>query len=94
MVFVLKGYELTADVAFVSLTLFNIIRMPMTILPLLIVQFVQVRLFLDNLLRALKAIIACVAFSVSNRREFIVNSPSIRRQSVVNPSSIMTNFDL
>lgn len=50
MVFVLTGGDLTADVAFVSLTLFNIIRMPMTILPLLIVQFVQVRLFHDNLL--------------------------------------------
>lgn len=50
MVFVLMDGDLTADVAFVSLTLFNIIRMPMTILPLLIVQFVQVRLFHDNLL--------------------------------------------
>jgi len=50
MVFVLTGGELTSDIAFVSLTLFNIIRMPMTILPLLIVQFVQVRLFHDNLL--------------------------------------------
>lgn len=73
MTFVLTGGVLTPDIAFVSLTLFNIMRMPMTstyfipffppfffhfpiksltfllfffsssVLPILIVQFVQVR---------------------------------------------------
>ena len=34
---------LTPDIAFVSLTLFNIIRFPMTLLPLMIIQYIQVR---------------------------------------------------
>ena len=44
MTFVLESPEnvLTADIAFVSLTLFNIMRTPMTSIPLLIAQFVQV----------------------------------------------------
>ena len=47
MTFVLESpeNELTPDIAFVALTLFNIMRTPMTNIPLLITQFVQVTLF-------------------------------------------------
>ena len=46
MTFVLMSEDniLTPDIAFVSLTLFNIMRMPMAILPLVIIQFIQVQI--------------------------------------------------
>jgi len=57
MTFVLESSDnvLTPDIAFVSLTLFNIMRMPMTILPLLIVQFVQADVSLKRLNKFLNA---------------------------------------
>ena len=44
MAFVLSSSDnvLTAEIAFVSLAYFNQMRMPMSMLPLLIVQFIQV----------------------------------------------------
>ena len=43
------SHEMTADLIFVSLTYFNQIRMPMSMLPFLIVQFVQVGVGVRNL---------------------------------------------
>ena len=45
MTFVLISDDnvLTPDVAFVSLSLFNIIRMPLAILPQMIIQCIQVK---------------------------------------------------
>ena len=43
-VYVLTGNELTAAKAFVAMSLFNIIRLPFTLLPQCVVSFVQVSL--------------------------------------------------
>nr|QST14985.1 ABCC1-1 protein [Diaphanosoma celebensis] len=51
MTFVLMDEKnvLTPDIAFVSLTLFNIIRFPMTLLPLMIIQYIQAGVSLKRL---------------------------------------------
>ncbi|XP_059352167.1 multidrug resistance-associated protein 1-like isoform X3 [Daphnia carinata] len=57
MTFVLSDPNniLTPEIAFVSLSLFNLIRMPMTILPILIIQFIQASVSIKRLNKFMNA---------------------------------------
>uniref|UniRef100_A0A0P4Y794 ABC-type glutathione-S-conjugate transporter n=1 Tax=Daphnia magna TaxID=35525 RepID=A0A0P4Y794_9CRUS len=57
MTFVLSSPDniLTPEIAFVSLSLFNLIRMPLTILPILIIQFIQASVSIKRLNKFMNA---------------------------------------
>ena len=66
-IYVLTGNELTANKAFVALSLFNILRYPITMFPNVIVSMIQVstNVLLPSVLKVVGVIVICVLGNIS-----------------------------